>query len=141
MSREELILKYWSFYLPYRAQLKLTNKVVWRPNIDERPIGRNSDVTLTPNLFADIITGTFDSLSQFQLMLYPLSRLNKELEIDVEKFTPIHKLGIYDPRNVDYLIEQIRAGLVEYIVMIRLISWHFDVFDLCSKNLAIDKNE
>lgn len=75
-----------------------------------------------------------------KLVLRPLSGLNKPIEYKGEKFVPMKKIAIYNPNNVEYLIECVVTGLVEYIVLRQLIGWHFDIADLISKGEAIDVN-
>ena len=79
-------------------------------------------------------------VSNYGLCLHPLSDLTKEIEHKGEKFIPMKKIAIYNPNNVEYLIECVVTGLVEYIVLRQLIEWHFDIADLISKGEAIDVN-
>lgn len=76
----------------------------------------------------------------YKPILRPLTDLTKEIEHKGEKFVPIKKIAIYNPNNVEYFIECIITGLVEYIVLRQLIEWHFDIGDLISKDEAIDVN-
>ena len=76
----------------------------------------------------------------YKPILHPLSDLTKEIEHKGEKFIPIKKIAIYNPNNMEYLIECVVTGLVEYIVLRQLIEWHFDITDLISKGEAIDVN-
>lgn len=71
-------------------------------------------------------------------ILRPLD-LEKEIEVNGEKFIPIEKIAIYG-NNKGYLEEAILTGLVEVIVFNMLLSWHFDVFGLIEAGLAIDIN-
>lgn len=75
-----------------------------------------------------------------KLVLRPLSDLTKEIEHKGEMFVPMKKIAIYNPNNVEYLIECVVTGLVEYIVLRQLIKWHFDIAALISKGEAIDVN-
>ena len=72
-------------------------------------------------------------------ILCPLSDLTKEIEVNGDKFVPIDKIAIYGDEN-NYLIEQIKFGLVEVIIWQMLLEWHFDIYGLIEKGLAIDKN-
>ena len=76
-----------------------------------------------------------------RLILHPLSDLTKEIEHKGEKFIPMKKIAIYNPNNVEYLIECVVTGLVEYIVLRQLIEWHFDLFDGIKNNEAINVND
>ena len=73
-------------------------------------------------------------------VLRPLSDLTKEIEHNGETFIPIERIGIYNPNNVDCLINQILSEFVEFSIMETLVRWHFDVVDLISKGEAIDVN-
>lgn len=92
----------------------------------------------------------------FKPILRPLSDLTKEIEHNGEKFVPTVELGkirvgigIYRPIASDRPIElnietedysqsiDLHEG---YLVMQKLIEWHFDVFGLINKGLAIDIN-
>ena len=78
--------------------------------------------------------------NDYKPILRPLSDLTKEIEHKGEKFVPMKKIAIYNPNNVEYLIECVVTGLVEYIVLRQLIEWHFDLFDGIKNNEAIDVN-
>lgn len=73
-------------------------------------------------------------------ILRPLSDLTKPIVHKGEEFVPMKEIAIYNPNNVEYLIECVVTGLVEYIVLRQLIEWHFDIADLISKGEAIDVN-
>lgn len=73
-----------------------------------------------------------------QPYLHPLSDLTKEITVNRQTFIPIERIQIYDPKNVDYLIEQVKLGFVEVIVFNILLEWHFDVFSLIDNDLAIN---
>ena len=73
-------------------------------------------------------------------ILRPLSDLAKEIEHNGETFIPIERIGIYNPNNVDYLIDQILSEFVEFSVMETLVRWHFDVICLIPRGEAVDVN-
>ena len=108
-----------------------------------RPNGKESTgifrlVYLTGDLYADIENKTFPE--EFIPICRPLSDLTKEIEHNGETFIPIERIGIYNPNNVDYLINQILSEFVEFSVMETLVRWHFDVLGLIPKGEAIDVN-
>ena len=108
-----------------------------------RPNGKESTgifrlVYLTGDLYADIENKTFPE--EFIPICRPLSDLTKQIKHNGETFIPIERIGIYNPNNVDYLINQILSEFVEFSVMETLVRWHFDVVDLISKGEAIDVN-
>ena len=85
------------------------------------------------------ITGT-DYVLRFKPILRPLPDLTKPIEHKGEKFVPMDRIAIYNPNNLCYFIECILTGMVEWIVVTKLIEWHFDIADLISKGEAIDVN-
>lgn len=79
----------------------------------------------------------------FKPILRPLSDLTKEIEINGKKFVPIEKLGynhIIPPRTSMVSDLQKRPKLFPYWLLEQLFEWHFDVFGLIKKGLAIDTN-
>ena len=93
------------------------------------------------------------SISNYGLCLHPLSDLTKEIEHKGEKFNPSYKLGVdrgfefYKPSNFDLEINfetpkystQIDL-FTGFLIVQKLIEWHFDIADLISKGEAIDVN-
>ena len=88
-------------------------------------------------------------------ILHPLSDLTKEIEHKGEKFNPSHKLGteirggieFYKPSNFDLEINfespnySTQIDLYDgFLIIQKLIEWHFDIADLISKGEAIDVN-
>jgi hypothetical protein len=104
--------------------------------------------------------GNFDiELSDIKPILRPLSDLTKEIEVNGEKFVPNKRINDtfrkssqdlvpykYDGYNLELEIEtenySQRIDLYDgYLIMQKLFEWHFDVFGLIEKGLAIDFNE
>ena len=123
--------------------MSLSKGLVLQSPYGFRPNGKESTgisrlVYLTGDLYADIENKTFPE--EFIPICRPLSDLTKEIEHKGEKFIPIKKIAIYNPNNMEYLIECVVTGLVEYIVLRQLIEWHFDLFDGIKNNEAINVN-
>lgn len=101
---------------------------------------------LTPD--EDTINSFTFELNKCKLVLRPLSDLTKEIEVNGEKFIPMQKL--YHEMNLRiaglsyYGIEQriIKKPLVylTYQYIEYLFQWHFDVYGLIERGLAIDMN-
>lgn len=70
------------------------------------------------------------------LLLIPLSNLDKELTHNGETFIPYKKLGW---GNGTHVIPVISALKISYEETQKLLEWHFDVFELIPKKLAIEK--
>lgn len=116
-----LELKHLSVYLPYK--LKIQNKT-----------GKRNLTTVT-------IESVFYDLSS-KLILRPLSDLDKLIEHNNEKFVPFDKMN-WRPQFCDIhaVANSLENQLIEYRYFEMLISWHFDVFGLIEKGLAVDFNK
>lgn len=84
--------------------------------------------------------GSKPNIERIKPILRPLSDLTKEIEHKGEKINIFDKIEIYKGSGVDYLIEQIKLGLVEVIIFNLLLEYHFDVFSLIDQGLATDIN-
>lgn len=73
----------------------------------------------------------------FKPILRPLSYLTKEIEHNGERFVPVDRL---EWNSYDHIIKKGMCDNVGYQYMIKLFEWHFDVFGLIDKGLAIDIN-
>ncbi len=122
-----------------------------------RPNGKESTgvfrlIYLTGDLYADIENKTFPE--EFIPILHPLSDLTKEIEHNGEKFVPIVKIkelfidGTEDVLSqsieaIEYFIENNFFSRIEYLPFIliqKLIDWHFDIAGLIEIGEAIDVN-
>lgn len=88
----------------------------------------------------DLNVGGYDyKLEDIQLILHPLD-LTKEIEHNGEKFVPLYELIKEDKAfTLDFIkcygIEELKLSVYE-----KLLEWHFDIFGLIEKGLAIDIN-
>lgn len=80
-------------------------------------------------------------------ILRPLSDLTKEIEIDGDKFIPLVKFYVKSVGWKDYKTwlhimksTYTNPNYLDFHKTMKLISWHFDVFGLIEKGLAIDIN-
>lgn len=101
--------------------------------------------------------GTGFELKSINPILRPLSDIHKEIEHNGKKFIPVREiesirkgLDIYKPLNLDYPIEIILEtenysqdiDLYDgYLIVQKLIEWHFDISSLIEKGWAIDIND
>lgn len=102
-------------------------------------------------------------INMISLVLYPFSMLTQEIEYNGDKFVPIEKL--YEGRAENKVIiceygnkETITASFkmmgdsftdiivnrksvenTDYWIVQQLLEWHFDIYGLIEKGLAIDK--
>lgn len=147
MTKEQ----FFSINLPYELKLMQSLRSWEIPNIDrivlltgisdidgKSPSHKNNKI-VKPTIFyrKDEITTGSDYISFFKPICRPLSDLTKPIEHKGEKFVPMDRIAIYNPNNLYYCI---LTGIVEWIVVTKLIEWHFDIADLISKGEAIDVN-
>lgn len=123
-AKERLTLKQLSVYTPYELLIKVRQDI---------QTGRDRWETIEKE---HVLSGYFLTwnLKSITPVLRPLSDLNKEIEVNGKKFIPFIKIGIY--LDIEYLIEEIKTGMVPVIVFDMLLKWHFDVYDLIEKGLA-----
>lgn len=78
-------------------------------------------------------------------ILHPLSDLTKEIEVNGERFVPIIKLKNFD-ENITFYNNDIYYEKEDWSIYLfedirdYLLQWHFDLFGLIEKGLAIDFN-
>lgn len=135
---EKLELKHLAPYLPYGLEIDLSpldhmnldsllnNKVSY---VDDY---MNAYIKLKPSMDFAVSSHHSFSLSTCKPILRPLSDLIKEVEHDGERFVPRSK---FYGNPTDVTINQ-----MPYAVVQKILSWHFDIFGLIEKGLAIDIN-
>lgn len=81
-------------------------------------------------------------LANYRMCLRPLSDLTREITHNGETFVPMEKLMKEHPVAYGYYasLDSCQSDSLPYSIMRDLLSWHFDLFDLLSDNLAIDIN-
>lgn len=138
---EKLTIKELAPYLPYGLKIFSED-------------GNSYDV-ITDIQIAHIIK--HNRIGEVKPILRPLSDLTKEIKVNGEKFVPIEYFELGDDYNesVDYgngnikligLLKDmakynfIDSNYMPYYVVQKLFEWHFDVFGLIEKRLAIDIN-
>ena len=124
---EKLELKHLAPYLPYGL------KILYQGDVCELE-GLSIDLSIS------VLTDEGDEYSTIKYIkpiLKPLSDLTKEIEHNGEKFVPTKVLSVWDLEGITINdIKHIPVNLYEL-----LLEWHFDVFGLIEKGLAINKNE
>lgn len=137
-------LKHIAPYLPYGLKVA-----------SERGI---KDGTATLNNQAISHIALYVRWNELQPILRPLSDLTKEIEHNGEKFVPIEELKeifIKDPKkgcdhyrevmllmDNEWTIQEVEDNIqkLPFEWVSNLFEWHFDVFDLIEKGLAININ-
>lgn len=137
-----LELKHLAPYLPYGL------KVGWNNIFHEMISLKSNERCQLVDNFTDEIYGI--KLVHIKPILRPLSDLIKEIEHNGERFVPLEKLEV-EGANIGSNIVGIVISIVEDYEWIylqdvqnnitqKLFEWHFDVFNLIEKGLAIDIN-
>tara|TARA_R110000822_G_scaffold185428_1_gene324573 strand:- start:75 stop:497 length:423 start_codon:yes stop_codon:yes gene_type:complete len=137
----KLELKDLAPYLPYGLKIKTNNQI---------RVMSVAVLTTTENSISNIIYGV-----GHKPILRPLSDLTKEINIDGDYFIPIYLLKNiryefesdlsfgFDPQSDGYTCHcssQYLEFSEYYEINSKLFEWHFDVFGLIEKGLAIDIN-
>lgn len=93
-------------------------------------------------LDTDDDSGDFAFDDPIKPILRPLSDLTKEIEIDGEKLVPMKWFSEseYYKRGLNQSISNWQHLKNHYFTYNLLFKWHFDVFGLIEKGLAIDIN-
>lgn len=135
---EKLELKHLVRYLPYGLKVKL-----------------DSELFPTPTLIGAVRTncylnyhghGLCFEIDKIKPILRPLSDLTKEIEVNGEKFAPceelnkIHKTTITYLKMQEIIIDNIKIDCTPSWIQNKLLEWHFDIYGLIEKGLAIDIN-
>lgn len=89
----------------------------------------------------------FESLEEITLALRQLSDLVNEIEHNGEMFVPIKEiknLELYSYNELKYFVDtNFTFGNIESLsfqLIQKLLEWHFDIFNLIPRGLAIDLN-
>jgi hypothetical protein len=153
---KDLLFKAYCMYLPYGVEFEIDyedgdfsqNKI--QGIVLDETLKDEPTVYLTDYEF--IIGGT-----NCKPILLPLSQLTEEIEHNGEKFTPACFFEIGDDSNesVDYgqgnvkligllsdMAEHnfIQLSYIPFSVVQKLLEWHFDIYGLIGKGLAVPKN-
>jgi len=144
----KLELKHLSPYLPYGLRLKY---------VSTRMVDRlsNKDIIQLKEINEGYIyiNGYRTNNKSYIPILRPLSDLTKEINLHDDFFAiPIENMTGYKlegnisdaPTTVQHLYKcskgEIEAKFLDYWVIVQLLEWHFDIFNLIKNNLAIDIN-
>lgn len=101
--------------LPYNLHIRYTEST-------DKTLG-NLSYPLTPYYIFRLYTGYVKIIKP---LLHPLSKLTDTSLFDGKSMFDI--IAIYP--NVEYLLEQIKTGMVEVIVWNQLLANHFNVYEL-----------
>jgi len=133
MDNEE-ILKKIAPYLPYGLQCYGASDVWTIHSMGIENISFFNGIILQECSFDYFFT-------DYSLLFRPLSDLTKEIEVDGNKIT--HSFNLFNVKNdikCVYFINTIKDKTMCFYQAERLLEWHFDIFGLIEKGLAIDIN-
>ena len=134
-EEKQLLFKALCMYLPYELEFKRN--------------GRFTSNYLT-GLDTDCILNEYDN-DVIKLLLLPLSALTEEIEHNGERFVPkdgindiqikVDQVSTFDYNSGNFYFNSKCLGkyAMPFWVIEKLLEWHFDIFNLIPKNLAIDK--
>ena len=142
----KLELKYLAPYLPYKLKVQTEHIEGNRIYTLEGLSAKYDRVDLDDDYGWSYIGG-------IKPILRPLSDLTKEINLHDNFFAiPIENMTGYKlegnisdaPTTVQHLYKcskgEIEAKFLDYWVIVQLLEWHFDIFNLIKNNLAIDIN-
>lgn len=138
-----LKLEYINPYFPYGLSCLVTDQGVSKISKLE---GLYSDSSC---VFHDLVE-SMQGFDEVKPILRPLSDLTEEIEVNGEKFVPIYWLEdkyytmpiLQDINRFNRLLEEDENWIyqISFILITHLFEWHFDVFGLIEKGLAINSN-
>lgn len=149
----QIELKHLAPYLPYKLKVTFESDDEYQHSLIGLDITRYGGKLISP--FEDY--GTCE-IERVRPILRPLSDLTKEIEHNRESFVPVEWFEIGDDSNesLEYdfvnikIIEKLEViavhkihrelSFIPYGVVQKLFEWHFDVFGLIDKGLAVDIN-
>lgn len=130
----KLELKHLAPYLPYGL------KIVWQVWFSKTEHRDSTHVMHPMELHNWDVDNGYVIIPIFR----PLSDLTKEIEVNRECFIPSKELSTnkFDAGYTwnYYAINANNVKLLNYEIIEKLFEWHFDVFGLIEKGLAIDIN-
>lgn len=138
---EKLTIEHLAPYLPYGLKIEILNYKCDYVGIQFSEItgfymiGEALHVTYKGG-------STGKSIDDFKPFLRPLSDLTKEIDHNGAKFTPIDYNAFKHSKDdiIEYQNGFLHYKAIKFGIIQRLFEWHFDVFSLIDKGLAIDIN-
>lgn len=139
-------MEIYSAYLPYSPMFRsvkgrIARVTIYGPYVDKiSPFGNNIGKSISMGQLK----------GSFKLLLRPLSDLTKEIEHKGERFVPIIKLAkMRSAYHKDFdinranraLISDIHKGTLYFDMAKKLLQWHFDLFNLHERGLALNLND
>lgn len=143
----KLELKHIAPYLPYGLKVKYKSAVGWeKDGFTPKYKTKTEKIEGIDKMFVLYSNGEGSKLKEIKPILRPLSDLTKEIEHNGEKFVPIEFIEEkYYTQNwanqLSRCIEDERwIYHLDYYLILSLLGWHFDIYGLIDKDLAVDIN-
>jgi hypothetical protein len=134
----QLELKHLLPYLPYELKLQCRDLID-----DYQLLGIDTGFVFNPLHVVSINDKSLNSAfymsyEDVKPILRPLSDLDKSIEHDKKNFVPFEKMN-WRPEycNIDATAKSLENQLIEFRYFEMLGSWHFDIFGLIEKGLAV----
>ena len=132
----KLELKHLAGYLPYGLKAKMN---IFGDNQTEVEIEGLSVIGEVELSGIRTTVNEFFDISEIKPILRPLSDLTKKIKVNGEKFVPIEKMEFLGWFNMNCK-DKDKVLRIPYGMMTFLLEWHFDIYGLIEKSLAIDIN-
>jgi hypothetical protein len=115
-------------YLPYGLKCKCEGLIYEVEGMRKKYIIFNN--------FGDTLSCYYENVKP---LLHPLSDLTREIKANKQEFVPITELGYMNtPQSTLWLIREVKTGSISFKKMLMLLKWHFDIYNLIDRGLAID---
>lgn len=141
--KDQLTIEHLAPYLPYGLKLQYHGREIGE-------LTRLSDIKEYDDIKLSIDWQDSEHIWMFKPILRPLVDLAKEITHNGETFIPVDILFPKNEYDTDFdrrvaieclnLQSAIHFSCTYFSVVQKLISWHFDVFGLIDKGLAVDIN-
>lgn len=143
---EKLTLKELAPYLPYGLKVLVT---AWDDDSENTPrkhidtVDSLSEELITLQKHPDYYFNSDMNEIDISIALRPLSDLTKEITHNGETFVPLDVLIEIHGNGLDYsyLVSPKNVKEYSFDIVQSLLEWHFDVFGLIERGLAINVNE
>ena len=141
----KLELEHISAYLPYALKGNaFSNEGFYEPIINGELFRIETGKTLISHTYEPflVVDDIEIEIQDFKPKLRPLSDLTKEIEVNGEKFVPIEYNAFKEDKEhlIEFQNKYAHYKSVKYGIIERLLEWHFDIFGLIEKGLAVDIN-
>lgn len=142
MKKEKLTLEHLAPYLPYG--LKYVSPEYKAISMFDISKGETVETMSAISMVA------MTKINKYKPLLYPISKLTQEIEHNGKKFIPIDSINNLYPEyplfiedNSIFITDSCDLNMLEihevYKLYQKLFEWHFDIFGLIEKGLAIEK--